>query len=197
MPTLEAAHVLENALYDRPAWAGQTSHRLTMETVRLIEPDLTAAKFREGGWIDIEVSGGQLGGLDLTGASLRRVAVARARLSGAVFSEAELKDVTFEDAKLDLANFRHGMLTRVKFLRCQLVEAAFGGAKLTDVTFTGCDLVGAEFANAKLVRVDLRSSTLANILGFSGLGGATIDTQQMIGLLSEFAAELGIKVDDN
>jgi uncharacterized protein YjbI with pentapeptide repeats len=197
VPILEPAATIENAEIHQPTWAGQTSKRLTLDTVRLVDPDLTSASLREGGWSDVEISGGQLGGLNLTGTSLRRALIARARLSGVVFTETEIKDVTFEDAKLDLANFRHAKLSRVQFIRCQLIDAAFGGAQLTDVTFTNCDLTSAEFAGAHMKRVDLRSSTLASIQGIGGLAGAIINSNQMITLLPEFAANLEIEVKND
>lgn len=194
---LERAGRLEASEYNRPAWPAQDAPRLTLDTVRLIEPDLTAARLREGSWTDVEVSGGQLAGLDLTGTSLRRVRLLRPRLSGAVLAEAELKDVIIRDAKLDLANFRHATLTRVRFIDCQLTEAAFGGAKLFDVTFTGCDLSSAEFSAANLRQVDFHGSTLTSLQGVAGLRGGTVNADQMIGLLPELAAELGIKLENN
>lgn len=188
---------LESAEYNHPSWPAQISKRLTLETVRLVEPELTAARLREGSWSDVEVAGGQLGGLDLTGTSLRRVRYGRTRMSGAILAEAEIKDVTFEGTKLDLANFRHATLMRVQFVRCQLTEAAFGGARLTDVIFTNCDLTSAEFSAATLRQVDLRGCTLTSLSGITGLRGGTLNTDQMIGLLPELAAELGIKLENN
>lgn len=196
-PALAESDRLESAEYDHPGWPTQIAKRLTLETVRLVEPELTAARLREGRWSDVEVAGGQLGGLDLTGTSLRRVRYVRTRMSGAILAEAEIKDVTFEDAKLDLANFRHATLMRVQFVRCQLTEAAFGGARLMDVVFTNCDLTSAEFSAATLRQVDLRGCTLTSLSGITGLRGGTLSADQMIALMPELAAELGIKLENN
>lgn len=178
-------------------WPGQAARRLILESLRFVDPDFTATQLRDGGWTDVEISGGMLAGLDVTRSSLRRVRFGRGRLSGLVVVEAELRDVTFVDAKLDLANFRHAKLKNVEFRNCELTGASFSGSHLTDVKFTNCDLTRAEFSGAKHQRTDLRSSTLAEILGLSGLAGATISTEQMVGLLPEFAAALEIKVEDN
>jgi uncharacterized protein YjbI with pentapeptide repeats len=141
---LETAATFESSEIESAAWAAQTAKRLIIETVRFDQPDFTSAQLREGSWTDVEISGGQLGGLNLTGSALRRTAIRKSRSSGTVFSEAEFKDVTFEDTKLDLANFRFSKLYRVEFIRCHLVDADFAGAQLSNVIFTNCDLTSAD-----------------------------------------------------
>jgi uncharacterized protein YjbI with pentapeptide repeats len=194
---LEPAVTLEGVECDQVDWAGQKSKLAHIDSVRLIEPDLTGAILREGRWEDVEVSGGQLGGLNLTGSSLRRLLIQRARMSGVVLAETELKDIIIEDTKLDLANFRFSKLSRVRFVRCQLIDADFGAAQLVDVDFTNCDLTSADFSGATMKRVDLRSSVVQHIKGIGGLKGATINYDQMITLVPELAAGLGIEVKND
>lgn len=194
---LDPATTLEVVEIQHPSWPAQTAKRLRLEGVRLIEPDLTAAVLREGGWSDVQILGGQLGGLDLTGTSVRRAEISRARLSGAVFIESELRDITIEDCKLDLANFRHAKLLNVHFIRCQLIDADFGGATLHNVEFTACELVSADFSGATLRSVDLRSSTLHSLKGIAGLKGGTLSYDQMVTLLPELAATLEIIVKND
>lgn len=197
LSSLEAAITLEGVECDQIAWAGQKSRLAHLDSVRLVNPDLTGAILREGGWEDVEISGGQLGGLNLTGSSLRRLLIQRARMSGVVLAETELKDVTIEDAKLDLANFRFSKLSRVRCVRCQLVDADFGAAQLVDVDFTNCDLTSADFSGVTMKRVDLRSSVVQQIKGIGGLKGATINYDQMITLVPELAAGLGIEIKND
>jgi uncharacterized protein YjbI with pentapeptide repeats len=194
---LEPGLTLEGVECAEVAWAGQKSKLAHIDSVRLIDPDLTTAVLRQGGWEDVEISGGQLGGLNLTGSSLRRVLIQRARMSGVVLAETELKDITIEDTKLDLANFRFAKLSRIQFVRCQLIDADFGASQLVDVDFTNCDLTSADFSGATLKRVDLRSSTVQQIKGIGGLKGATINYDQMITLVPELAAGLGIEVKND
>jgi len=194
---LEPALALEGVEIDQANWAGQKSKLAHIDSVRLIEPDLTGAILREGGWEDVEIIGGQLGGLNLTGSSLRRGLIQRARLSGIVLAETELKDITVEDTKLDLANFRFAKLSRVRFIRCQLIDADFGAAHLVGVDFTNCDLTSADFSGATIKQVDLRSSVVRQIKGIGGLKGATINYDQMITLVPELAAGLGIEVKND
>jgi len=194
---VEPGLVLEGVEIEHANWAGQKSKLAHIDSVRLIEPDLTGAVLREGGWEDVEISGGQLGGLNLTGSLLRRIHITRARMSGIVLAETEIKDLTIEDAKLDLANFRFAKLSRVQFVRCQLIDADFGSAHLVDVDFTNCDLTSADFSGAILKSVDLRSSVVQQIKGIGGLKGATINYDQMITLVPELAAGLGIEVKND
>ncbi len=175
-------------------WSGLSAARVTLDTVSLLEPDLTGTRLRESGWADVRVARGQLGGSDLTGASWRRIEVTAARLSGTIFAEAELKDVTFTDCKFDLANFRLATLTRVHFVRCHLLDADFAGAKLVDVRFSGCELTRADFSGAVMKSVDFPTSQLSDLRGIGGLSGSTLTHEQIIQLAPELAATLGINL---
>ncbi len=194
---LGPAPTLEGVEIDRPNWPGQNAKLAHFDSIRLIEPDLTGAILREGGWEDVEINGGQLGGLNLTGSAMRRILIRRARMSGAILAETELKDIIIEDTKLDLANFRFAKLFRVQFVRCQLVDADFVAAQLIDVDFTNCDLTSVDFSGATMKHVDLRSSIVRQIKGIGGLKGATINYDQMITLVPELAAGLGIEVKND
>ena len=115
-------------------------------------------------------------------------------MSGAIFAETQLRDVVVEDAKLDLANFRFAKLSNVKFSHCMLAEADFGTARLENVTFESCDLTAADFFGASLHKVDLRGAAVASLKGILGLKGAIVSYDQMIILLPELAAALGIDI---
>jgi uncharacterized protein YjbI with pentapeptide repeats len=72
----------------------------------------------------------------------------------------------------------------------------FPVAQLSNVIFTNCDLTSADFSGAKITSADLRGNTLVSLKGVAGLKGATINTEQLISLMPEFAAALGIEVND-
>lgn len=175
-------------------WSGQTHRRLSLDDVRLIAPDITSAKLRDGGWADVRLEGGQLAGADLAGTSLRRVQLDRIRANGLILTECEVKDVTIADAKCDLANFRFGKWVKVRFVRCSLREVEFIGANLNQVVFEDCDLTGADFSGSQLKAVDLRGSRFDSLKGLGGLRGAIMSYDQLIGLAPDLAAELGISL---
>jgi uncharacterized protein YjbI with pentapeptide repeats len=70
------------------------------------------------------------------------------------------------------------------------------GARLASVRFSDCRLAEADFTKATFSRVDFRGSELAGLGGsLLGLGGAIIDSLQLMDLSPQLAAELGIKVE--
>lgn len=193
---LQTGMSLEMCEITSSVWASQTAKRLSIDSVRLRAPDLTAAQLRDGGWTDVALDGGELGGLNLTGSDVRRMLVRGTRASGLVMAETVIQDVRFEDTKLNLANFRLAKFFRVEFVRCQLTEADFGGANLRDVTFTDCDLTGADFSGTTMANVDVRSCVVLSLHGIGGLRGATLSSSQLITLLPELAEAAGFKVRD-
>ena len=110
------------------------------------------------------------------------------------FNKTTLHDVTFKGCKLDMANFRFSDLRRVKFVDCTLVEADFLGATIHEVTFESCTLEKTEFNQAKCKQLDLRTSELHEISGWSSLKGATIDGMQLAAVAPYLARELGLTV---
>src|ERR1017187_2121518 len=81
-PKIDSDKKLENAEVTGLDWATKEVKRLSFDTLSLINPDLTSAKLRSGGWADVRILGGTLAGANLTGSNLRRVEVTKARASG-------------------------------------------------------------------------------------------------------------------
>jgi uncharacterized protein YjbI with pentapeptide repeats len=194
---LVPAITLELGQYPRLAWANDHSKRPSFDAVRFTEPDMTSTSLREGGWADVEIIGGLLAAADLTGSTIRRVRIRGVRASGLIVAETEGKDITIGASKLDLANFRFANWSRIEFNNCSFLDADFAGSKFTDIVFSDCDLSGCDFSGAALTRVDLRSSTLSDISGPSGLKGATITTGQLMALAPLLASYVGIIVRDS
>jgi uncharacterized protein YjbI with pentapeptide repeats len=183
---------LESAEIAAPAWAGQTRKLPSLDTVRLVNPDLTAAKLHGGGWADVVIEGGLLAGTDLTGTTFRRIHVRHVRASGLSIAETKAKDVYFEQSKLDLANFRFASWTSVVFQDCTFEDTDFASCHFTNVAFRSCSLTGCDFSGAAMKNVDLRTSTLQSLKGLAGLAGTIMTTDQAIVLGPDFAASLGI-----
>jgi uncharacterized protein YjbI with pentapeptide repeats len=195
-PDLGSATTLENVELDHVSWSTQVGKRVSFDATRFIEPDMSSAKLREGGWADVEIVGGLLAATDVTGSTLRRIRMHHVRASGLVAAETEAKDILVEDSKLDLSNFRFAKWQTVTFVRCSFLEADFAGAHLKSVVFNNCDLTKCDFSGATLKDVDFRSSIMANIHGLLGLRGSKMAYDQLVGLLPEVASELGIKLLD-
>ncbi|HUD10899.1 MAG TPA: pentapeptide repeat-containing protein [Candidatus Saccharimonadia bacterium] len=194
---LVAAMTIEGVQVTRVNWGRQEGKRASFDAMRFVEPDMTSAKLREGGWADVAVDGGLLAGTDLTGSTLRRVTLGRARASGLIVAETEAKEIQITGCKLDLSNFRFSKWSHVLFSGCDLTDADFAGASFRDVSFQDCDLVGCDFSGAHLTRVDLRTSRLDNPKGVAGLKGAQITSGQLMQLSPVLAHAMGIEVNDS
>jgi uncharacterized protein YjbI with pentapeptide repeats len=168
-----------------------------------------------GRYTELEITGEDLSGTRLEGASFTHCAfatieadVARwrglsarttafrdSRMAGIQLNESTLREVLFERTKLDMANFRLTRLERVTFRDCSLAEADFGDARLDSVRFERCRLRGATFRGAACRATDLRGCSLEDIDGAGGLAGATIDAGQLIELAPALARHVGLRVE--
>lgn len=158
--------------------------------------DLGEAKLRGLRLVDVE--GGDVNAVngDWRGAELNRVRFQGARLTGLDFAEARIEEARFESCKLDYANFRHAVIEHATFEDCVLTNADFQGARIYATRFAGCQLGAADFTKAELAHVDFRGSELVLAGSVLGLGGATIDTLQLMDLSRTMAHELGIVVKE-
>ncbi|MER5476931.1 pentapeptide repeat-containing protein [Streptomyces sp. NPDC002734] len=139
-------------------------------TVRWVGTDLA-----ESSWMDATVLSGMLAGVQVFGATLRRV--------------------TFSHCKLDSVNWRSAALREVRFEDCLLRDVDFGEATLKDVSFPGTVLDGVRLRGARLSGVDLRGAASLGIAdGVEALRGATIDQGQLLDLAPAFAQALGVTV---
>jgi len=128
--------------------------------------------------------------------SINRAKFDNCRMSGVDMNKTTVHDVVFSGCKLDMANFRFADLRRVTFVDCILTEADFLGASLHDVTFVNSLLERTVFDQAKCKLVDLRSSQLYELSGWSSLRGATIDSVQLAEVAPYLARQLGIFVQN-
>jgi uncharacterized protein YjbI with pentapeptide repeats len=167
-----------------------------VEEGRLCGLDLGEAKLRGLRLVDVEAEDVNAVNGDWRGAELNRVSFEGARLTGLDLGEARLEEVHFKSCKLDYANFRHADVEHVSFEDCVLTNADFQGARIYATRFVGCQLSAADFTKAELAYVDFRGSELALAGSVLGLGGATIDSLQLMDLSRALAHELGIVVKE-
>ncbi|MDX3853781.1 pentapeptide repeat-containing protein [Streptomyces sp. AK02-01A] len=148
-------------------------------------------------FIDCLLSGVRGVGTELAGASLRDVEVVDARLGGTQAHGAVLERVLFRGGKIDYLNLRKARLKDVVFEGCVLSEADFGGAELERVEFRGCVLRRADFSSVRMKDVDLRTVAELDIArGLDRLAGAVISSAQLLQLAPAFAAQIGVRVED-
>jgi uncharacterized protein YjbI with pentapeptide repeats len=128
-------------------------------------------------WLDTELNGSLLAGVQMFDSVLRRVA--------------------FYGCKLDSVNLRGSKLREVTFVDCQLKHVDFSGATLVDVTFPGCQLDGVTLERAQLKKVDFSAAAQLGLAGgYDSLSGATLSTNQLMDLAPALAQTFGISIKD-
>ncbi|HMI09395.1 MAG TPA: pentapeptide repeat-containing protein [Candidatus Saccharimonadales bacterium] len=155
---------------------------------------LTAAQLERVSAKDLVAQQTDFSATHLANGAINRASFSNCRMTGVDFSKTNLHDVIFSGCKLDMANLRFADLRRVKFVDCTFAETDFLGAILYDVTFESCTLEKTVFDQAKCKQVDLRSSELIEISGWTSLKGATIDSVQLTIAAPYLANELGLTV---
>jgi uncharacterized protein YjbI with pentapeptide repeats len=90
--------------------------------------------------------------LDLSGSNMM----------GVDLSESTLRDVDFTGADLGIAIFDNAVLENVSFEDADLSGASFAGSTLIDVSFDRSDMTAAVFEGAILEQTDLKSGVLCN-----------------------------------
>jgi uncharacterized protein YjbI with pentapeptide repeats len=165
---------IESSVFEKVVFLQAQLLRMTARDVVFRQSDLSSTSIADG--------------------VVNRGEFANCRMTGVDFSKATLHDVTFRGCKLDMANFRFADIRRAKFIDCTLVETDFLGATLHDVTFESCTLEKTVFERTKCKQVDLRTSDLIEIVGWSALRGATIDHAQLAAVAPYLAHELGVLV---
>ena len=136
------------------------------EPVRLVACDLTGANLGDldlTGWVFERC---QLGRADLGGATLELTRWINCRGAFAILPGADLEDATFRSSDFNNASFRGATLSSTQFDDCKLTGADFTEAKALGVRFANTLLVSAKlpgfnFRKDKLVGVDLSSADLA------------------------------------
>jgi uncharacterized protein YjbI with pentapeptide repeats len=142
----------------------------------LVDVRLVATSFAGSQWRETTVRTSLGAGVDLSGATLRRV--------------------TFTECKFDSANLRGATLHEVVFERCTLDHLDLTDATLTACAFRGSTLHQLDLTKATLSKTDLRTSELDIARGHLALSGAIIDVGQLLALAPGLAQELNITVKD-
>ena len=97
-----------------------------------------------------DLTGVDLGGVDLSEAVLPRVDFRDANLEGTDFRNADLTEAEFRDAKLNGADFSGAKMERAVLIGAHIVGARFDGAHLVGAFLNGTTASGASFRKADL-----------------------------------------------
>ncbi|TQN33557.1 uncharacterized protein YjbI with pentapeptide repeats [Haloactinospora alba] len=146
---------------------------------------------------DLRVEQCDLSNLELSDSGLLRSRIDESRATGMAAAGSLVTDVDVRNCSMDLSKWRFSRFQRVAFDNCRLVESDWTSAELGDVTFTDCDLSGSRFSQCTMNRVHFSGCALEGITGLTDLSGSSMEPADALSLYREFAAALGITVQEN
>ncbi|OWY83631.1 pentapeptide repeat-containing protein [Rhodococcus sp. BUPNP1] len=193
---LHAHGIFESVRYTGTDLTGRDLTGIVLSECSLVasivaDSDLTNARLR-----DTLVERMQAPNLFAPRSSLHRVHIRDSRIGALDLFDADLRSVTIADSKLGLVNLRAATGRDVLFRGCILDELDLGGGTFTRVAFEDCSVGVLDLDRATLDQVDLRGLRIDTIRNMGGMKGATIDAHQAVALAGQFAAHLGLRIED-
>src|SRR4029077_12039906 len=115
--------------------------------------------------------------VDVSGAFLQGINLAKARLLRSNFNSADLRDsdfhlADFTDADLKSANFRGSNLSKANFLRADLSGSDLGDADLAEANLAGANLDDADLGGANLTGLQWQKIASAKNATIEGVKNA-------------------------
>jgi uncharacterized protein YjbI with pentapeptide repeats len=178
-------------------FSGQANEDAVMERSRVVGAQFTGAILCRLRLTDVLFENCDFSGSDLDETSATRVEFRDCRMSGVMFTRSSLRDVRFAGCRLDEANFRMSETKAVVFEDADLRRSDFYAANVAGTRFFDCDLTGAEFSKATASGVRFHGSTVHDLKGGQYLGGAVIESSQVLPVALGVLAALQIGVDDD
>ncbi|WP_161896024.1 pentapeptide repeat-containing protein [Gordonia spumicola] len=203
LPELEAGDAtdiaphsdVELAMFENVDLAGESAVGIALveceiAASNLDDTDFTGARFADSRFTRITAPR-----FTLARAFLRNVHLVDSRIGALGLFDGKVRSMVVENCKIELVNLRGCDVRDVEFRGCIIGELDFGGATATRVSFTDCRVETLDVHRAELSDVDLRGLTIGNVHHLDGLRGSTMDTDQAVGLVNQFAAHLGVTLD--
>ncbi|ETF02780.1 hypothetical protein W822_08020 [Advenella kashmirensis W13003] len=158
--------------------------------------DEVVARERRQQALEAAKKGGNLHGMDLTGADLRRVEFHNCDLSQTVLMRADMTESIFDNCDFSEAVLFSGIFRKTQFRNCRLhtanlsrtryegvafVDCRFHQAIIDDASFSACDFAGAAFSESVLRNLRFENTTMT---------GMSLDASVMLScVLDHVAAE--------
>ncbi len=195
-PTDIAPHSdVELTTFERVDLAGESAAGVSFVECEIAASNLDDTDFTGARFADTRLSRIAAPRFALARAFLRNVHLVDSRIGALDLFDGKVRSTVVENCKIELVNLRGSDVRDVGFRDCIIGELDLGGATLARVSFTGCRVETLDVHRAELSDVDLRGLTIGTVHHLDGLRGATIDTDQAVGLVNHFAAHVGVTVE--
>jgi len=172
---LESGATVEACRFDGlelGTWALRGAHLVESVFAGANIPVVSAAR---GGWRDIEFQGSRLGSVEAFDAAWRGIRFTRCKLGYVNLRGAELLDVAFVDCTIDEIDLLDASARRLAFDSTRVAALNASGARFADV--------------------DLRGAEVGQVIGMTGLRGATISPEQLQLMAPALADLAGLVVE--
>lgn len=129
-------------------------------------------------------------------ATLRDVEIRDSRFGSIEAYDAAWRGIVFTRCRLGFVNLRATELLDVAFVDCTIDEIDLLDATARRVAFDGSRIGALNVGGATLADVDLRGADLREVVGMTGLRGATISPDQLQLMAPALAEQAGLRVED-
>ena len=187
---------LECALVEGADFSDQKATAVRIDQCRLSRVDFGGVELTGATMRDVAVTGGSWANARTKELRLRRASFKDVRMTGADFAFASVEDVSFVDCRIDLAFFVSARLNRVRFEKCRLDELDLSDTKLVSVSFIDCDLPRSVWADATLTNCELRGSDISGAIHLERLRGMRMPMTDVLASAAELAMAVGIEIVD-
>jgi uncharacterized protein YjbI with pentapeptide repeats len=178
-------------------FSGEQHEDAIMERSHVVNAQFTGATLSRLRLTDVLFENCDFSGTDLDESSATRVEFRDCRMASVMFTRSSLRDVRFTGCRLGDANFRMSETKGVVFENVDLHLSDFFSAHVDGTRFFDCDLTGAEFSKATASGARFHGSTLLDLKGGQYLGGAVIESAQVLPVALGVLAALQIGIDDD
>ena len=165
---------------------------LTFDACRLQQVDLSGGVLPRWSLVDCQLEGCNLANVEGEDSSLLRAILTQSKLSGARFHQANWRDVDLVDCKLDYASFQDFKGRQIRLRRCDLREVEFYNCQFESLECLECLFGRASFSQCRFEQSEFRGCDLTGLRGLAHLNGVRMAAEDLLGMATALAAELGI-----
>lgn len=191
----EASGTFDGLRLDGQSFDGFDLQGSTFSECEFLSPSMSDTALRGARFLDCRFSGLYAPVFRAPRTTFRDVVLEGSRLGSAELYDGAWDSVHVDGGKLDFVNLRSARLSDVLFSNCTIEELDLSGVQATRVAFRDCRIGSMDLSGAVLQDVDLRTTEFRSITHVPGLGGATVDEDQLSMLAPLLAAALGLRIE--
>lgn len=192
LPGLEDGQRYSQAHFAGLQLSCQEVRALTFDACRLQQVDLSGGVLPRWSMVDCHLDGCNLANVEGEDSSLLRAILSQCKLSGARFHQASWRDVELVDCKLDYASFQDFKGRQIRLRRCDLREVEFYNCQFESLECLECHFGRACFSQCRFEQSEFRGCDLTGLRGLANLSGVRMAAEDLLGIATALAAELGI-----